>query len=434
MKKLKQEIATSILKQNLINEYKSLTKYACKSSVGSRMFPEREDVPDRENIRPTFFRDTDKIIHSGAYSRYIDKTQVFYLIENDHITHRVLHVQLVSKIGRVLGRSLRLNEDLIEAIALGHDIGHAPFGHNGETYLNELCINSGIGYFVHNAQSVRQLQQLTNKGLGVNLTLQVADGILCHNGEILNRVYKPNPGKKWEDHLSELSKCFSIEKFDKTIVPSTLEACAMRISDQIAYAGRDMEDAIFLNLIKRTQLPESVTSILGNNNKSIVNTLIIDLINNSYGENYLAFSDEVYTAFNQLIEFNSENVYSNPKKKVQDDKICLMFSMLFQKYFHHVSKADEDSEVYKWCKKLDSGKYLQETDPARIVVDYMAGMTDKFILQQYENLVTPETFGLRFKKAEMKRMSQGMAPVLNDVVERIGEKIKDNFEHRDNHQ
>ena len=137
--KRKNEIFSSIILNNLHRERKSLSKYACRGNKGVRKYPAREKIPDRENIRPVFFHDTDKIMHSLAYSRYIDKAQVFYLFENDHITHRVLHVQFVSKIGRVIGRCLRLNEDLIEAIALGHDLGHVPYGHDGEKVLNDLC-------------------------------------------------------------------------------------------------------------------------------------------------------------------------------------------------------------------------------------------------------------------------------------------------------
>ena len=179
------DIADKIVKQNHVRELKNLSKYACRSIKGNRLEPDRERIPDRKNVRTTFFHDTDSVIHSRAYTRYIDKTQVFYLIENDHITHRVLHVQLVSKIARTIGRFLRLNEDLLEALSLGHDVGHAPYGHDGEEYLKNFCKKMRIGTFAHNAQSVRLFTEIENFGKGLNLTLQVLDGILCHNGEIL---------------------------------------------------------------------------------------------------------------------------------------------------------------------------------------------------------------------------------------------------------
>lgn len=174
---------------NLFNEMKEkmnlreqvLSEKACKSNDGIRIKNEED-----QDIRPMFFRDIDRIIHSMAYTRYIDKTQVYSFVENDHITHRVLHVQLVSKIARTIGRCLNLNEDLIEAIALGHDLGHTPFGHMGEKFLDEICIREGIGHFCHNAQGVRVLKDIE----GINITLQTLDGILAHNGEILLNKYE----------------------------------------------------------------------------------------------------------------------------------------------------------------------------------------------------------------------------------------------------
>lgn len=173
---------------------------ACLSSEALRF--KDEDTIQRGH-RQNFSIDADRILHSLAYSRYIDKTQVFYLIKNDHITHRVLHVQLVSKIGRNIGRLLRLNEDLIEAIALGHDIGHAPFGHDGEVFLSALCESQGIGAFLHNIQSVRFLQEIERKGRGWNLTLQVLDGIFCHDGEIHSQSLKPHRHKRFSDFYEQ---------------------------------------------------------------------------------------------------------------------------------------------------------------------------------------------------------------------------------------
>jgi len=169
-------------------ETEILSPVATLSDSGVRRF---RDVRVEEGYRQTFSVDVDRILHSRAYTRYIDKTQVFYLIHHDHITHRVLHVQLVSKIARTIGRYLGLNEDLIEAISLGHDIGHTPFGHDGERFLSELCRAGGIGDFLHNVQSVQFLDRVERKGKGWNLCLQTLDGILCHDGEVHNQVLKP---------------------------------------------------------------------------------------------------------------------------------------------------------------------------------------------------------------------------------------------------
>lgn len=182
------------IKQNMLDKEILLSSFACKSEQAIKL------QEDDEDMRPDFFKDIDRIIHSLGYTRYIDKTQVFSFIQNDHITHRVLHVQLVAKIARTIGRSLNLNEDLIEAIALGHDIGHTPFGHTGEKFLNDICKREGIGYFCHNAQSVRVLKDLEN----LNITVQTLDGILAHNGEILQNIYAPDFSKTKEQFIEDL--------------------------------------------------------------------------------------------------------------------------------------------------------------------------------------------------------------------------------------
>ena len=270
-------VFSKIVINNVNRERWTLSKHACRSNRGRRNFPEREVTPDRKNVRPVFFHDTDRIIHSLAYSRYIDKTQVFYLFENDHVTHRVLHVQFVSKIARVIGRFLRLNEDLIEAIALGHDLGHVPYGHDGEKVLKTICNSEGIGTFCHNAQSVRFLTELENNGEGLNLSLQVLDGILCHNGELLSNEYSPHYDKNWEQFEEEYKECLLIEGYDKHIFPMTLEGCVVRVADVIAYVGRDIEDAVMVNLIRREDVPKAIADVFeGARNDKIINTLILD--------------------------------------------------------------------------------------------------------------------------------------------------------------
>ena len=268
-----------ILRENL------LSNKACKTQEAIKF---KED--NRDDIRPAFFRDIDKIIHSLSYTRYIDKTQVYAFANNDHITHRVLHVQLVAKIARTIGRCLQLNEDLIEAIALGHDLGHTPFGHMGERFLNEICQREGIGYFCHNAQGVRVLKDIED----INISVQTLDGILAHNGEILLNKYEVDKNKTKEQFLEELEKVETIDKYSKKILPMTLEGSVVRLSDIIAYIGRDIEDAIILGVIKREDLPVEATRILGNNNSDIVNTLTIDVIKNSIDKDYLTFSKEVF--------------------------------------------------------------------------------------------------------------------------------------------
>ncbi|MBN2041991.1 MAG: HD domain-containing protein, partial [Spirochaetes bacterium] len=334
---LQKDIQQQILNRNKERENYLLSKFACKSDAGIRRNPYIEKVDDIQNIRPPFFHDTDKIIHSMSYSRYIDKTQVFFLFENDHLTHRVLHVQFVSKIARVIGRCLCLNEDLIEAIALGHDLGHVPYGHDGEEYLNNICKEKGEGFFCHNAQSFRFLYELENKGKGLNLTLQVLDGILCHNGELFEKELMPDYNKTWDRLLEEYSGCRKIENYSKKIRPMTLEGCVVRVSDIIAYIGRDIEDAIRVDLIKRKDIPDSAAKILGNKNDRIINSLAVDIMNNSYGKKYIKFSPAVYKALKELRDFNYRNIYYHPFKNSESKKIEYMFKYLYNKYISDIS-------------------------------------------------------------------------------------------------
>ena len=242
-----------------------LSPEATTSTTGYRRKDEKQL---KTEYRQSFAVDVDRILYSLAYTRYIDKTQVFYLVKNDHITHRVLHVQLVSKVARTIGRFLRLNEDLIEAIALGHDIGHAPFGHEGEDYLSKLCRENNIGSFNHNVQSVHFLDCVEKKGKGWNLCLQTLDGILCHDGEVHNQHLTPQRDKTFSILDRELME--KTKHPDTPLVPMTLEGCVVRMADTISYIGRDIEDAIRLSLIKRSDLPDDTTRLLGNTNGTIV--------------------------------------------------------------------------------------------------------------------------------------------------------------------
>lgn len=389
----KDDIFSSIVINNTKRESKILSNFACKSGSGNRKFPDREKVHDRKNIRPIFFHDTDKIIHSEAYSRYIDKTQVFYLFENDHITHRVLHVQFVSKIARVIGRCLRLNEDLIEAIALGHDIGHSPYGHDGESILNELCRQHMNGYFCHNAQSMRVLTEIENKGKGLNLSLQVLDGILAHNGEVLDPIYKPHTGKTWDQLMEEYNSCFSEKDFSKKISPTTLEGCVVRISDVIAYIGRDIEDAIELKIIQRKDIPEQIQQVLGNSNDQIINKIAMDLIGNSYDKRYLKFSQPVFEALEDLKKFNYEKIYFNPQVKREYEKVKKIFELLFDQYLDDLNSNRKRSPIFKYHIDRIGIGYADKTTVPRIIADFISGMTDDFFNSQFDSLFVPKKQG-----------------------------------------
>jgi len=389
------KLVSTILAQNKQREELTLSPEACPSSRGIRFAAEKQEK-NQKDIRSSFTRDTDRIIHSPSYTRYIDKTQVFYLFQNDNITHRVLHVQLVSKIARQIGRALRLNEDLIEAIALGHDLGHVPYGHDGERHLSTLCEENGIGFFAHNAQSVRTLMELENNGRGLNLTVQVLDGILCHNGEMLEEMYLPHPNKTGEQVLEEYRRCFSEKGSSPDLRPMTLEGCVVRVSDVIAYIGRDIEDAITLGMLKREDVPAHISELLGDRNDKIIRTLSYDLIEQSFGKKGLSFSPPIHDVLQELLQFNYSRIYLNPDKKSEDGKIEKMFRFLFQAFLKELVTRDENSYIYKWASRKMKPSYMGKTAPERIAVDYIANMTDRYFNEEFRRRVIPENFGFKF--------------------------------------
>lgn len=367
----KQEIYNRLLKEE------HLSIYACKDIDAIRLKEYKGD------IRPNYFRDIDRIIHSLSYSRYMDKTQVFTKQKNNHITKRMLHVQLVSKIARTIGRALNLNEDLIEAIALGHDIGHVPYGHAGESMLNEISLNNGQGAFLHNVQSVRTFMNLEKSGVGSNLCVQVLDGILCHNGEEFLQKYEYRE-KSVEEFLNDYNNCYKDKKNNANIMPMTLEGCVVRVSDGIAYLGRDVEDAVRLGMLNEKDLPESVTKVLGSTNKDIVNTIIIDIIENSLNKPYISLSKDVYDAMNELKSFNYKNIYykSNNSEDLVNAKD--MFNKLFEVNFKYLSEKDYSKNIYKVYLDYMNDDYKNNNSNERIVIDYIAGMTDEFFKSEYE--------------------------------------------------
>ena len=357
---------------------------ATSSDSGVRRHP---IIDTAAGYRQAFSLDSDRILHSRAYTRYIDKTQVFYLIPNDHITHRVLHVQLVSKIARTIGRFLRLNEDLIEAIALGHDIGHTPFGHEGERYLSELCQKAGIGYFLHNVQSIQFLDRVERKGQGWNLCLQTLDGILCHDGEIHNRMLTPNPDKDFTIFEAEVAAKRADP--DYLLVPMTTEGCVVRMADTIAYIGRDLEDAIRLGLLDRRDIPESIARILGNTNGTIVYRLVTDVIQNSHKNRFVAFSPTISEALKALKTFNLEYIYKNPKRKVHSAAIHQLFCMLFEMRLADLVTNNRSSDIFSGFLADMSDAYIANHSNPEIVRDYIAGMTDRFFLHQFPEHLRP---------------------------------------------
>lgn len=367
------------IRQNFLLHEKDLSSYACFEKDAIRL--EEEDFTN--DFRSSYFHDADRILHAMSYTRYMNKTQVFSFQENDHVSKRMVHVQLVSKIARTLARALKLNEDLTEAIALGHDIGHTPLGHVGEAILNEISQKELGEYFGHNFQSVRTYLYLERHGLGLNLTVQVLDGIMCHNGEMLSRHYEPKKKTK-EDFLQEFQDGYTnLETFCK-VCPMTLEGCVVRISDLIGYLGRDIEDAIKVGVLKREDIPESISSVLGNTNRDIVNTIICDIIEHSYEKPYIEMSEEVFQAMQALKKFNYQFIYekANTKEMIQTYKEQLLF--LYQVYLEDLKKENRTSEIYQVFLDYKDKKYTDHQRKERIVLDFLSGMTDDYFKECYE--------------------------------------------------
>ena len=357
-------------KINFIKKEENLSKYASKSSDSIRL----NEITDND-IRPSYFRDIDRIIHSLSYTRYIDKTQVFPFKENDHISKRMIHVQLVSKVARTIGRALNLNEDLIEAIALGHDIGHTPLGHEGEYILDEISTRELGERFAHNIQSVRHCMYVENNGEGLNLSIQVLDGIMCHNGEMLSNEYIPTPKTK-DEFLKQYETAYKDLNSTKKCHPMTLEGCVVRISDIIGYIGRDIEDAIALGKFDRNELPKEITNVLGNNNKDIINNIVLDIIKNSLNKPYIKMSSEVYNALFNLKKFNYDNIYNKSMTKEELEYYRLGMNKIYNRYLKDIETKNKNSIIYTLFLNYQNIHYLNNTSSKRKVIDFIAGMTD----------------------------------------------------------
>lgn len=358
---------------------------------------------ESEDIRPPFFRDVDRIVHSKAFSRYIDKSQVFFDVNNANITHRSLHVTLVSRVSRQIGRVLRLNTDLIEAIALGHDIGHSPFGHIGEEILNEISKRYNMGNFSHNAQGIRWLSYLEKRypkkpAKGLNLTLQVLDGILCHDGEVNEQKLKPlrRNGKTWEEHLREYEDCFNKNEIKR--IPMSYEGITVRFADTISYIGRDIEDAILLGLLSRNDLPDSCKKILGDTNPMIINTLITDLLNFSLDNDVIGYSDDIFQALKELKTFNYRKIYirrdlfkKNSLDKTFIDKLKERFELIFKCCLKDLEEENFKSPIFKdHIEYIDDENFsiyfynLKDQNKLPLIVrDYIAGMSDRYFSEIY---------------------------------------------------
>ena len=297
-------------------------------------------------MRTIYQRDRDRIIHCKTFRRLKHKTQVFLAPEGDHYRTRLTHTLEVAQIARSIARALNLNEDMTEAIALGHDLGHTPFGHAGERTLNSLC---PMG-FAHYKQSIRVVEFLEKDGQGLNLTWEVRDGILNHR----------TSGN-----------------------PSTLEGKAVRLSDKIAYINHDIDDGIRAGILKESDIPSEYTDVLGNSTKERLNTMISDIIMNSIGKNDLVMSEPVRKAMTELRKFMFESLYLNPTAKSEEAKADKLITELYRYY---VANTDKLPDTYK--------RFITEFDerPEQVVCDYIAGMSDQYSISKFQEIFVPKAW------------------------------------------
>lgn len=360
----------------------------------------RDPTHDVANLwRPAYIRDAEKIMNCPYYNRYADKTQVFSLYKNDDITRRALHVQFVSRIARNIGRMLGLNLDLIEAMALGHDIGHTPFGHAGEKYLAELYAENTGRVFLHNLQSIRVLDKIFH----YNISMQTLDGILSHNGEIEMQEYVPQPLGGFEEFDAKFERCCTDRAYANSIMPSTLEGCVVRISDLIAYLGKDRQDAVKANIISDDSAFDS-DSVIGSFNSVMINNLIVNVIENSYGKDRIILSREYFEALGKAKSDNYRLIYRSKEVAAPQEHIFKnMFAKMYKKLLDDVVSQNTSSPIFKhhiyfigkWSKYY-RGEDYSKTEPNQIVVDYIASMTDDYFIDLF-SLLFPEEVTIEYK-------------------------------------
>ena len=350
--------------------------------------------------RPPFVRDIDKILNVAPYNRYAGKTQVFSFVRNDDISRRGLHVQLVARTARTIARMLGLNEDLTEAIALGHDLGHTPFGHAGERILNDLYHADTGRFFNHNVHSVRVLDTLYAR----NVTLQTLDGILCHNGESSQQEFLRGETHDFET-FDELAEACSVDQnVIATLRPSTLEGCVVRISDMIAYVGKDRQDAVGVGSLADDGVFSDGS--LGTQNAEIINNLTVDIVEHSYMRDRIAMSEEAFRSLKTAKAENYERIYlADEQGDVYKEQIEPMFAELYETILADLATGDENAPVYKhFIEKIEGQRRLydesapyRDEEPHRIVVDYLAGMTDEYFLAAHRFMCPHSTHGVEFR-------------------------------------
>ena len=374
----------------LLSDEEKLSPFAKKSTESlGRRFPIKRDP-----FRLEFARDETRILHSPPFRRLKHKTQVFLSPHNDHICTRMEHVLHVSSIASVIGRCLNLNTDLINAIAKGHDLGHPPFGHAGERVLDEMLRKRGVDEgFKHEVHGLRVVDMLTSYGSGLNLTYEVRDGIITHCGERFERVVAP-------DRSRDLLQLESIN--DRCCYPATLEGCLVRLVDRIAYLGRDLEDAIKAELIRKSDIPSEIVKNLGAENGKIIGRFVNDTIASSIGNDAIEMSEEVFTYMTMLKEFNYRHIYMHPEVDRKSRKAVSIIEILFselEKILVQSQRGGDGAMVAALIREaplletffhfIRNTNYSTETPTWRIITDYIAGMTDLFAERTFMQIFLP---------------------------------------------
>ncbi|TFG64618.1 MAG: HD domain-containing protein [Spirochaetales bacterium] len=380
----------------------------------SRSLPE-EDLkkrlhPREEDIRGHYFRDTTAIIHSYPFRRLRHKTQVFFSPKNDHICTRIEHVMHVATVSATICRALGLNGDLAWAISLGHDLGHPPFGHEGERIVSSLLKDRGG--FIHEQYALRVVDCLINYGRGINLTYAVRDGIASHCGERFEQVIKP------DFSLKNLGPGDAGGAGVRDLYPSTWEGAVVRMSDKIAYLGRDMEDALQLKLIRISDVPEEVAKVLGTTNSDIIDTLVNDIITRSPDLDAIGFSDRIFGALLALKTFNYRAIYRHEVFASVSKFLFRILSTLFSYLLELFVKFRYDSPAYRsegnllavrfgdFCGKMRAFYESEAAEAETVVLDYIAGMTDDYALESIREIMIPSRFELQLNDIFLKSAAE----------------------------
>ena len=393
----KYEALSAALSEQIDRERKQGT-YLKTGFDNDQVIRRRAVAKDRASVwRPPFVHDIDKILHCPYYNRYTDKTQVFSLIRNDDITRRSLHVQLVSRIARTIGSALNLNLDLIEAIALGHDIGHTPFAHAGEIYLDELYYQNAGRHFSHNIHSVRVLDRI----YPFNISLQTLSGIAGHNGEIEMEEYWPVPVTDFKQFDDMLEQCYLYRPCASRMQPSTLEGCVVRVADIIAYLGKDRQDAARVKIVEEEAF---VNEDIGSLNAEIINNLVVNIIENSYGKPCIKMDKRHFKALEASKRDNYSMIYASAATMAKLDSVVRpMMANIYGQMLDDLKQDNRRSPIFSHhIDYVNQSKYkrstsYESTEYNQLVVDYIASMTDDYFIDLHHYLFPNSELRVEYK-------------------------------------